>query len=328
MKKILVIRFSSIGDIILTTPVLRCLKNQTPCEIHYLTKAAYADMLSANPYIDKIHTLDYRITDTITKLKKENFDLIIDLHKNIRSIRMKTALRKPAFTFKKLNIQKWLMVRFKINCLPDIHIVDRYLKTVESLGVSNDGQGLDYFIPEHDWISAEHLPDGFMDEGFVAIATGSKHATKQIPVEKLLEICREINQNIVLLGDTADRNKVMPIENALGFKVFNACGVYNINQSASIVSHATCLICGDTGLMHIAAALKKKIIHVWGNTIPAFGMYPYLPEDKKALSHLFEVKGLSCRPCSKLGYASCPKKHFHCMMKQDYIRIIQEANRG
>jgi len=147
--KILIVRFSSIGDIVLTTPVVRCLKTQIDdAEIHYVTKVQYQPILQNNPYIDKIFFLKESIIELMNELKKENYDVIIDLHNNLRTRLLKWRLGSRSFSFNKLNVEKWLMVNFKINHLPDKHIVDRYLETVTRLGVKNDALGLDYFIPE------------------------------------------------------------------------------------------------------------------------------------------------------------------------------------
>ena len=147
--KFLVIRFSSIGDIVLTTPVVRCLKKQVvTAEVHYLTKKSFAKIFEANPYIDKVHYLENDLNAVIASLQQEDFDYVIDLHNNLRTKKVKQALKKQAFSFTKLNIQKWLLTALKINKMPAIHIVDRYLQTLESFGVKNDGAGLDYFIPK------------------------------------------------------------------------------------------------------------------------------------------------------------------------------------
>lgn len=125
---------------------------------------------------------------------------------------------------------------------------------------------------------------------------------------------------MVLLGGKEDYDKSSQVCDVLGKNVFNACGKFNINQSASFVEQAIAIITTDTGLMHIAAALRKKVISVWGNTVTDFGMYPYYPKDKENY-HIIEVKNLKCRPCSKLGYKQCPKKHFRCMMDINVSKI-------
>ncbi|MCF8369241.1 MAG: glycosyltransferase family 9 protein [Bacteroidales bacterium] len=312
MKKLLIIRFSSIGDIVLTTPVVRCLKKQLPdVEIHFLTKKQFVPVLEANPYIDKIYSIQEEISEVIDDLKNENYDHIVDLHKNFRSKGVILRLRKPSTSFNKINIQKWLIVNLKINHLPKVHIVDRYFQAVEKLGIRNEQLGLDYFIPEVDEVDLKSLPESHQ-QGYVGWVIGGKHSTKIYPEEKVIEACKKTSQPILLLGGREDEPKGERIRKAVGNAVFNACGKYNINQSASLVRQASKIITNDTGLMHIAAAFKKEIISLWGNTIPEFGMYPYMPGQENN-SHILEVKKLSCRPCSKIGYEKCPKGHFKCM---------------
>ena len=320
----LIIRFSSIGDIVLTTPVIRCLKQQLKgCRVHYATKKQFLPLLQANPYVDTIHCLDNSLPKLIKELQKEKFDYIIDLHHNLRTLLIKSRLRILDFSFPKLNFEKWLKVNIKIDRLPRIHIVERYMKTLSLFDVVNDGKGLDYFIPEKDEVDVQQLPAEF-GNGYIALVVGARYFTKQLPVNKLVSLCNLINKPIVLLGgmeDVATGESVAA--NANGF-VFNGCGKFSINQSASLVKKARLVISHDTGLMHIAAAFKKKIISIWGNTIPEFGMFPYLPDKE---STIFQVEGLSCRPCTKIGYSSCPKRHFRCMNDIDEKQIAVLANR-
>ncbi len=325
--KILIIRFSSIGDIVLTTPVVRCIKKQLPeAELHYLAKKQYLSLLSNNPYIDKLYTIEKSISEVITELKLENYDFIVDLQKNLRSSCIRMKLGKQSGTFNKLNKKKWLLTNFKINLLPKVHIVDRYFQAVKKLNISNDQHGLDFFIPESDIVNISKILPNTFHKGYMALITGSKQNTKQIPVEKMLEICKAFEKPIVLLGGKEDFDKAKQGCDVLGQNVFNACGMFNILQSASLVQQADVIISTDTGLMHIAAALGKKVISVWGNTVPDFGMYPFYPKGKENF-HVIEVNGLKCRPCSKLGYKKCPKKHFRCMMDIEVQKIVEIVNR-
>ncbi len=322
--KILIIRFSSIGDIVLTTPVARALKVQLEnAEIHFCTKMAYASILEENPYIDKVLVLKDSLTDLIGNITNEKYDLIVDLHKNLRTRQIKARSGVPSKSFKKLNWQKWLLTNFKINHLPNIHIVDRYLETVKHLGIKPDNLGLDYFIPEKDIVEPEWLPETHQEE-YIAYAIGARHNTKKLPFNRAVELCDKINKPIVLLGDKGDKEFGRRIEEffargsdeveegleRLNKKtvIYNACGKYNLNQSASILKNAKYVFTHDSGLMHIAAALKKEVFTIWGNTVPLFGMYPY-----KTKFTIFENNRLSCRPCSKIGYKKCPKGHFKCM---------------
>lgn len=325
MQKILIIRFSSIGDIVLTTPIIRCLKKQLPdSEIHYLTKEKFYPVIKANPHITRIHTFKEKFGDVIRELRGFNFDFVVDLHKNLRSSRVKMALGKTSGTFNKLNKEKWLLVNFGINKLPDIHIVDRYFKAVERIGVSNDQEGLDYFIPAEDMLGQEELPSGFAD-GFVAVVIGGMHYTKMFPEEKVQALCEGIQKPVMLMGGPDEHHMAERIREKSKGTVYNSCGLYNINQSASVISHATKVVTNDTGLMHIAAAFKKEIFSIWGNTIPGFGMIPYMPGNESR-SHIIEVHGLTCRPCSKIGYDKCPRKHFRCMMDIDVKKLAAAIN--
>ena len=212
------------------------------------------------------------------------------------------------------------MVHLKINRLPHTHIVDRYFEAVRLFNVTNDHQGLDFFIPDEDEISpAEMSMD--LQKGYIAFVIGAKHGTKKLTPEKIIGICRLVDHPIVLLGGSEDVDTGKLIENTVGGKILNACGQYTINQSASLVKQAKLVITHDTGMMHIAAAFQKRIVSIWGNTIPEFGMYPYLPDPG---SVMVEVKNLSCRPCSKIGFETCPKKHFKCIQDIDieYIADI------
>ncbi len=325
-KKALIIRFSSIGDIVLTTPVIRCLKEQRPdFELHYLTKRGYRRMIEPNPHISRRHYLKKELSQTLSALRQEDYDVIIDLHNNLRTFMIKSALRKPSYTFRKLNYEKWMLVNFKVNKLDDTHLVDRYMETIAPFGIVNDGQGLDYFIPQEDEVDPSELPASHQN-GFVAIVIGAKYATKRLPTKKIIDICKKVDQPVILLGNKADKTRAYKIRNAIGDKVVNGCGVYNINQSASLVKQSNKVIANDTGLMHIACAFQKEVIMVWGNTVPEFGMYPYLGENGSGIWHSMEVPDLSCRPCSKLGKKRCPKGHFNCMELQDVDRIAELAS--
>jgi len=320
--KILIIRFSSIGDIVLTTPVIRCLKEQTNCQIHYVTKKQFSKVIQNNPYIDKLFLLEDGLNSLITSLKKEKYDYIIDLHHNLRSFIVKKRLGVPSFSFNKINIQKWLISDFKINILPDVHIVDRYLDTCSSFNIVNDNKGLDFFIDKGNEINISDLP-GELHNGYFSLVIGAKHNTKQLPEDMLSNLCHKLRLPVILLGGKEDYekgNKIISLMKQVSTNtnfVFNACGMYNIQQSASLVKQSEVVITHDTGLMHIAAALKKKIVSIWGNTIPEFGMYPYTSTEYK----IFEVK-LKCRPCSKIGYDKCPKGHFKCMRMQNIDEIV------
>jgi len=322
--KVLVVRFSSIGDIVLTTPVLRGLKEQIEnIEIHYLTKKQFAPILQENPRIDKIYTIDNHIDELVDDLKKEKYAFIIDLHNNLRTKSLKFKLRRPSKSINKLNWKKWFFVQLKINTMPRKHIVDRYFETVASLGVKNDQKPSEYFISENDEVNVtEKL--GVLPNEFVAIAIGAQFKTKKMPKELLVKIISKLKEPVVLMGGAMDADLAKELIALSSNSIIkNACGGFNLSESASIVKQSKRLITNDTGMMHIATCFSVQIDSVWGNTVPDLGMYPYYPNAKGKFS-IHEVKGLNCRPCSKIGFQDCPKKHFDCMKKQNVQEIVGE----
>ncbi len=329
--KFLVIRFSSIGDIVLTTPVVRCLKKQVAdAEVHFLTKQDFRGIVDTNPYIDKVHVLADSFELMLHELQTEEYDYIIDLHHNLRTLRIKRFLKKvKSVSFNKLNVEKFILTNLKINMLPDKHIVDRNMATVSSFGVTNDGEGLDYFIPDRDVVDNRDLPTSHL-HGYIAVVIGAALATKKLPLHKLKEICSAIDHPLILLGGKEDYEDGKAIAAVDEVKIYNACGKFSLNESADLVRRSKLVISHDTGLMHIAAALQKPLVSVWGNTIPEFGMYPYYGKYSKQHFDVVEIKKLWCRPCSKIGYKKCPRGHFNCMEKiavNDIINLVSHRLR-
>ena len=329
MAKFLIIRFSSIGDIVLTTPVIRCLKKQVPdAEVHYVTKDAFRSVVEHNPYIDKLHVLAHSHELMMHELKEENYDYIIDLHHNVRTLRVKKELGKKDFSFHKLNIEKYIYTSLKINILPKVHIVDRYLDTVKSFGVTNDGAGLDYFISENEETHKHDIPASH-HAGYIACVIGAAHGTKKWPLAKWKQFADKMDHPMIILGGKDDAENGKEIASVDPVKVYNACGKFSINESADLVKKSKVVVTHDTGLMHIAAAYKRPIVSLWGNTVPSFGMFPYYgsrtPVSIRNIDPRFDilqVNNLWCRPCSKIGYAKCPLGHFKCMNKIEVDIVI------
>lgn len=310
--KILIIRFSSLGDIIVTTPVIRCVKLQLHAEVHFLCNENMKQVISTNKYIDTLIT-----SYEVSQLKHEKYDLIIDLHKSRKSIWLTNLIGVKTIRYDKLNIEKWLLVNFKINYLKEnIHLVDRYFKELSNLGVTNDGQGLDYFIEPEDEFESSLI------KTYIVIVLGAAHFTKRIPVVLSEKIIEHYNEKIILVGGNDVVEEGEYLEQKYKNKVLNFTGKTTINQSAILLKNAKSIYAGDTGMMHLGAALKKEMHVIWGNTMPKIGMYPYYGNHKIKYNS-YEVE-LDCRPCSKLGHKSCPKKHFRCMMDQ---KLFEENNK-
>ncbi|MDN3549013.1 glycosyltransferase family 9 protein [Mucilaginibacter aquaedulcis] len=320
--KILVIRFSSMGDIIYTTPVVRCLKKQIPgAEVHFLTKPAFKYIYDNNPYVDKLLLLRSTLSETIDEIKAEKYDHIVDLHNNLRTAIIKLRTGIPASTYKKQPVKKWLSLKFKLKLIPPTHLVDRYLKAVESLGVVNDGQPIDYYIKANHKLS--NLLPASHQNGYVAFIIGATHFTKRMPNYKISSICKKLNLPVVLLGGNDVKENGNTIAAEIGDKIYNACGITSLDESVFLVSQAKSIIGFDTGLTHIAEAFNKPIASVWGGTVPGLlGVQPYMVKDVLVVG-----VDISCRPCSKFGLEKCPLGHFKCMNDMPEGNIIDFSNK-
>ena len=299
--------------------MLRCLKNQLQnAEIHFLTKKKFYGLLEFNPHVSKIITLETDLTPVLRQLKEEKYDVVIDLHHNLRSLRVKLALGRPSFSFSKLNVRKFLYVSLKASVMPDVHIVARYLKAVQALGVEDDGGGLEFFPCDCDRVVREDLPPAFRHQPFAVLCIGGTHFTKKMPAEKWMELIARLPFPAIVVGGNEDVAQGQRIENLArehGNVVWNACGKFTIGGSAHVVRLAHLVATHDTGMMHIAAAFGIPTIAIWGNTTPQLGMEPFRTK------HInLEVNDLSCRPCSKIGFSACPKGHFRCMNAQNFNR--------
>ena len=328
IKKILIIRFSSIGDIVLTTPVIRSLARQFPTsDIHFLTKAAFNDLLTYHPSIQKVHLLQASLSDTIDSLKEESFDFIIDLHHNIRSWRVRKALKVPTAVFSKENRKKYLLTRFKQRQLEISHTVERYGETLRSLGIELDGEGLEFYLSENAETEARQILEAHQflhhSRDAIGVVLGATSFTKRWPDQYFSTLLKKLQRPAILIGGKDAIDTANYLQNTLEIPLVYAVGKYDLLTSAAIMKYATEVISHDTGFMHIAAAFKQKVYTLWGNTSPQIGFSPYKTEH-----YNLEVKDLSCRPCSKLGFDQCPKGHFKCMMDLNPEMVFDEINKN
>jgi ADP-heptose:LPS heptosyltransferase len=295
-------------------------------QVHFATKAAFAPLLEFNPHVHKLHLLQPGAENQlIESLRRQDFVWVLDLHKNLRTLRIKLALANvPSSSFPKLNAQKWILARFKINTMPAVHIVQRYAEALHPLGLTLDGKGLEFYAG----IRATEAMQLLMGElAFecqpIAAVLGAHHATKQYPPEQMAKLLNELGKPAILLGGKAEVEQSQLISSQLEVPHYNAAGKLGLQESAALLGLSQCVVTGDTGLMHIAAALGVPIFSIWGNTVPEFGMYPY-----RAQHETYQVEGLGCRPCSKLGYPRCPKGHFACMRLQDPVGLAKRIQQS
>ena len=297
LKKILIIRFSSIGDIILTTPVIRCLKKQYNYNIHYLTKSKYLQLIESNPYIDKCYSINKSISEILVDLQEEKYDYIIDLHNNFRSFFLKKKLNISSDTLYKESFEKWLYVQTGFNIIKSTHVVHRYFKAFKKISIINDGQGLDYFInPKINQVP--FLNNFDFDKKYIVWILGGTYIQKRLSKRKVLDISNQFNLPIIFLGgEDAKIDGDYIFKNRLYKSTYNLCGKLTFDQSAWVIKKSQLVLTNDTGFMHISAAFQKKIISFWGCTKPSLGMYPYVSDELSTMI----VSNPHKAPCSKLG---------------------------
>ena len=314
--KILFIRFSSIGDVVLCSPLIRALKNRSPeTSIYFLTKENLLPLLEFNPHLSGILRLKDSLLKTCREVKQHDFDLIIDLHCNLRSRLITLFSGSPVLGYSKENPAKWLLVHTKINRMSGRHVVERYFDALKPLGIQPDGLGAEIFPCDCELPDAESLPGFHLNEKYVVFSIGGAHQTKKMPPEKWSELGRMLNIPILLAGGKEDIREGEQIQQLLadsGKASFNACGKFSLGGSAHLLKNAALVISHDTGLMHMAAAFRRPVVCIWGSTVPAFGFQPY---GTRFLN--LEVNNLNCRPCARNGRDACPKGHFRCMREQN-----------
>jgi len=285
------------GDVILTTSIIRCLKKQLNCEIDFLTKEAFSPLISKNPHINSVFHFRKPLKENIDVLKVNSYDLIIDLQKNRKSKFISNALGVKTIRFDKLNIKKWILVQTKINLLPEKHLIDRYFDSVKELGVKNDLLGNELFIDSDSQSSVATLN---LPKTYISLAIGAQHKGKCMSETQLLSIIHNAPLPVILLGGgeqevhIADYLMVNSNRNSL----VNLVGKTSILELASIIKDSAILISGDTGSMHMASAFKVPQLSVWGCTTPDLGMWPYLASEH---SVIIQPEDHTSRPCSKLG---------------------------
>ncbi len=305
IKKILIIRFSSFGDIVLSFPLLSIIKENHPeVVIHYLTRERYFPLLQLNDNIDLILYTD---SDKRGKLRdyimKGQYDLIIDLHKNHLSYYCTLFTGTKILRIKKDNLKKLLLVKFKINLLRDV--IPVFLKYINSckdfLQLSDNGFQIS---------KLNIFNDRLIKDKYFVIAPCSRHFTKTYPSERYEQIIESFrDKKIILISDNVGSEidlckQLAEISNT----IVNYSGKLNYETLSNVIYHSELIICNDSGILHLAEALGKKVICIFGSTVKEFGFYPQLKS-----SIVFENNSLTCRPCSHIGRSHCPKKHFKCM---------------
>ena len=316
-KKFLVIRLSSLGDVVLTTPVARLL-SKAGGSVDVLTKAQYLSIWHENPYVEKV--LDYNSID-LNEVSSWSYDYIIDLQNNLRSRRLTVSVSSRVMRIKKDPIQKWMYLKLGINKLSKLNVAERNIAVLKELGIFDDGDGLDICVQE------SKLPSAIdRSKNLIVVAMGGTYITKRIPTDLVNGMIDERDkcEYVLIGGSDTERQRLTSSVNT-----HNLIAKTTLQQSITLLSRADLVITGDTGMMHIAAAMQKPIIVIWGSTSMDFGFYPYYGSKNKQTYSSVSIKGLSCRPCSKYGRKDCPKGHMNClnlingqMVRQEVMRFL------
>lgn len=298
--RILVIRFSSIGDVLLTAPALVSLRAAIhgPCEIHFLTKSTMRPVAEGfGALVDGIHTIDRATSEVTEVLKAAEIDYIVDLHSNVRSRAIKRAIGCVAFTLKKENLAKWMLVR-GWQKRPVAHIVERYIDAFRGAFGANTPDAWPAIF------ESAVLPSGFDRSAgpWELIAVGAAHTGKQMPLKLMQSLILQAQANghrTVLIGGNGDAETGGILSKGFDDSVVDLVGKTSIGESAALIRAAERAYSGDTGMMHLAAAMGTPVTSIWGCTRPSLGMSPWRPTDG-SIAILPERRD-PMRPCSKLG---------------------------
>lgn len=335
INKILIIRMSSIGDIILTSPLIRQLRENFPeAQIDFLVRSEYADLAKFNPYLS--HILQYNIKTGwkgLRELKEfiseQAYTVVLDLHRNLRSYYLRKISPRPTvLKVNKNRIIRFLLVKFKINLYQKLYdhipsVSEKYLMAASDLCQFKNELKLEIFLPQNIADKGKQLWRKLEKENFaIIIAPGARHFTKRWLPELYSELIVSIHQTYgwrtLLVGSPEEASLIQEIQEKAGIEACETvAGYFSLLETAALIKTAPVFISNDSGLMHVAAAYQIPQIAIFGSTVRELGFFPINPN-----AVVLENQGLECRPCTHIGRKSCPKKHFKCMIEITPERVI------
>jgi lipopolysaccharide heptosyltransferase II len=328
--KILIIRLSSIGDIVLTSPLIQLLRQKYPeSTIDFVVKKALLDLVAHNPAIEHIYIFDKsqgfkQLRDFKKQIRLAKYDLIIDIHKNFRSLYLRTgSSARRIVKYKKYPFRRWLLVQLKINLFREvIPIAQRYITSLPEFRHIKKSPELNFQIPGEVKKQVSEKWSIAADKPIYGMAPGASFKTKRWTVEGFIAIARYIidhlNGAIILFGNERDLAITSQITAKVSGEIIDSAGKCSLLETAALLDQCELIITNDTGLMHIATALDKKVVAIFGSTTKELGFFPY---SNKAV--VVENNDLKCRPCSHVGRHECPKKHFRCMKDISMDQVVE-----
>lgn len=306
IDSILVIRLSSLGDILLSTPLIRAIKNNYPkSSIDMVVKQQYLDTIINNPNLrNKFVYNPENKQEFLNEIKTKKYNLVIDLQTNRHSKKILAAAGGIQVKFNKKSFKKFLLVNTKINLLKNsLPIPDRYAETVP--GIRLDETGIDLYTE----IPASKALEN--KSNIIGICPGGRHFTKLWPKDYYVKLSRLLIKDgwiVAMFGGLTDRRICLDLKSEV-HEIINLQNDDNLLQTAADMKACKAIYCNDSGLMHTASAMHVPVIVFFGSTVKEFGFTPY-----KNKHLILENHTLSCRPCSHIGRHKCPKKHFKCMI--------------
>lgn len=328
------------GDIVLSTPLLRVLRARFPgMQMDYVTRTEYAELVRSNQNLNVTHEFDAStgfggLRMLKKKLRRERYDLILDLHDSIRSkyLRSLLGVRRIAAVNKRIK-ERTKLVRFKKNTYgPIVPVADRYIETVAAYGIENDGKGPELHIPDETLFAVSGRIASLRLNRFehvLGLCPFARHKTKEWPPEFFSHVAhrfvKESDGAVMLFGGSADaeraRQLAVGLTDAVGEeRVVNVAGKLTLSETAAAMQYCDVILTNDTGLMHLAEAMQKRIVAVFGSTVREFGFFP-----STSSSIILERVGLYCRPCSHIGREQCPEKHFRCMLEIEPATVYESV---
>ena len=323
---------SSIGDIILTTALIRCVRSKFPeAQIDFLVKKQFYEVVQYNPCLSNILIFEKgkKLKELRQQIKQEKYDWIIDIHQNIRSLYLKTGLNIPLKTgFSKKLFQRSLLVNLGINLYREAKpVVLRYFESVEKQGVTYDNAGTEVFVPTEmvEAMKQKLLQSGYTsDKNLFVISPGASFTNKRWLPEGFSNVAgnliAEKNGWIAFIGGKNDVMLCSEIQKMIDAETANFAGEFSLLDSAALLSLCTAFIGNDSGMLHLAQAFKKPVVGIYGPTVKELGYFPM------EVNSVVVEKPVSCRPCTHMGLDHCPKKHFHCMNTIDSADVIEAVN--
>ncbi|MCZ7558615.1 MAG: lipopolysaccharide heptosyltransferase II [Bacteroidia bacterium] len=331
LSKVLVIRLSSIGDIVLTSPFLRVFKARYPeTELHFVVRKEYADLVRWNPNIDKLITVDVahgrKALETLNlALGAEGYDAVFDLHHHLRTRIIRNGVSRNIHHVDKRALRRLLLVSTHLNWYGAVMPVpERYIETASRYGVAPDERGCELFYPDElreDTLVRLCARGWDAQTRIIGLCPGSRHFTKRWPLAKYLRLTTLLLERgfaVAVLGSAEDAEAGQALQAVDPSRVFSFCGTTTLIETAALLERCAVVAANDSGLMHMATAVRRPVTAIFGSTVREFGFYPY-----NSRASVIEVAGLSCRPCTFIGRRSCPKGHFRCMENISVERVLE-----